>query len=560
MLTTQSHRTAAGATALAALLTAGFTALPAHADGGAALTVDVPATIQLPVTTPNDPGADPRSALPIRLGRTGSSPLHKVSIDFVTGEDLFKVADLHAEGNGCTAKDDFTWCDEGDLDTDGVDTPQKFWLTPNPAAKAGATTKLHLTVSAAGVPSVQQDVTVTVGGPDLLAKQPAPADHVKPGSTLAPAVEFTNLGQLPTGELVVEFTAMDGLDPEQLASNCEYAQVKPVFSGPGQQNRPGRTDAICTLKLAVAPGEVYTLDPIRLGVSPTAYATHSEIAVFPAEDAPFSDAPQWRATESFHPGTGAPLTATRTTDPSLGSTPRKPYDNRADLEVSVDNTADFLALGSWAPQPGGARGTLTAGLRNDGPAAIEFDRSGEDVADVRVTLPQGVTATEVPAGCLQAQLTTPGTVYVCRTSFMAPVGAGFDFDFGLRLADPGTARTATVDFQSEEGINNPAPVKLPWDPNPANDAVTVTLGGPGAGATPSTAPTATPTAGSSATPTPAAAVLPAADDQPPAGQDLAYTGGGNDAGTLAIAGGTAVLLGGAALAYAARRRKPAPRD
>ncbi|WP_370217658.1 hypothetical protein [Kitasatospora sp. GAS1066B] len=550
MLSARTRRaTAAGATALTALLTAGLTALPAHADSGQ-LQLFVPGSVQVPMTAPADPASDPNSMVLVNVGRTGTDTVHNAQVAFDTS-GLANVAAFHVQdnpGTPCSTKATVVTCAAGDLSYPSINITEHFWLTAATGVKPGTSGVLHVTESAPGMTSVSHDVKVSAGGPDLKVKDLGQVTHAKPGGTLSPVIEVANLGQLPTTKLVVEMTATDGLELKQRAANCEYADRKEiVYSGPGapaNQNRPAATDVICYVDATVAPGEVYKIDPIQFGVSPTAYATFSDIEVFTSEDAPFSQAPQWRANESFRAGTSAPLMAAKTVDAALLSAPRHTYDNQAHLEVAVDNTADFVALGNWAPQAGGKQGTLSVGLRNDGPASIIYGRSGEDAADIRVVLPQGVTATKVPSGCLQPSPKDAPSTYRCETSYMIVVGNKISYDFGLQVDDPTAVPNAQISLVSSEDPS----AKLAFDPNAANNTLQVALGAQPT-TTPSTAP-ATATTQAAATAGPATATKAA-------GQDLAFTGGGSNSGTIAAVGAGVVVLGAGALVYANRRRKAA---
>lgn len=226
--------------------------------------------------------------------------------------------------------------------------------------------------------------------------------------------------------------------------------------------------------------------------------------------------------------------------------------------VKAQNTADFVALGGWKPQAGGKEGTLEVGLRNDGPASV-WMQSGDSAADVQVALPVGVTVAKAPAACLVQNVADSGgvTVYSCGTGPQQVTGAKLVFDFTLRVDDPTAVRTAKVTFRDD---NTPASLTssatLKFDPNPANNAADVALGLQPASPSPraSTAPAAAASPATATTPTPA---TPAPAKAAGATQDLAFTGGGSDSGTIAAAGAGVIVLGAGALLYANRRRKAA---
>ncbi|GAA1221723.1 hypothetical protein GCM10009665_09920 [Kitasatospora nipponensis] len=549
----------AGTTALVALLWAATGTLPAQA-ADQQLKLFLPATMQLPMTAPADPMNDAYSAPNPRVGRTGSTPLHQVQVSF-DATALAGIADFHVQfGSGftCATKGSVVTCDEGDLNYDSINVLQHYWLTSVAGVKPGTTGLLHVTASSPDAPSTSSDVRVSVGGPDLKIKELDQAQHVKPGGTVSPVIEFANLGQVATSKVVVELTVEDGLTADRRASNCEYAQTKPTG---GAKQWPGDTEVICALDVAVAPGEVYRLDPIELGVSASAWATEVGLAVYSGEDAPFSQAPGWRAADTFQRGTGAALGGTRTEDAALLGSPRHVYDNSFEYGVLTDNTADLVTLGSWAPQGDGKQGVLSVGLRNDGPASIEYAHSGNDVADVRVTLPHGVTATKVPAECHQQEMTDHSLAYRCETSDIVLTGYRAGFDLTLQVDDPAAAPQVKVDLQDESNWNDPKAASFAFDPNPANNTVQVALGA--ARATASATPTgaaAAPVAATSAAGTPRASATPSDptenhDTTAAPGTELAFTGGGAGAGTIAALGTGVLALGIGALAFATRRRR-----
>jgi hypothetical protein len=557
---------ALGTSTIAALLVTGTAALPAQA-AGSQLQLFPPSSVQLPLTAPANPSSDPNSLVSLRYGRTGSGTVHQVQLTF-DASALAGIADFHYQGN-CTTKGTVFTCAEDDLHLDSINATQTFWLTAAPGVRPGTSGKLHVSLTSSDAASTSSDIKVSVGGPDLRIKDPDQVRHAKPGGTVQEALEVANLGQLPTDKLVVEVLAVQGLQLNQRAANCEYADIKAsVYTGPGApqfKNTPARTEAICTVNAAVAPGEVYRIDPVQLGISSDAYASILHLGVFSSEDAPYAQSSLWRAHDHFTRGTGTPLTAARTTDPALLSAPRHTYDNQAQTEVTADNTADFSALGSWAPQDGGKQGTLSVGLHNAGPASIIFGGSGEDPADVRLQLPQGVTVTKAPDGCRLPDKAKP-LMYDCATSYMIVKDYSLGYDFGLSVNDPAAAPHAQIDLVLDTDFNNPKPATLAFDPNPANNAISIALGAQPVGnpiPSPSASATGTPGTGtgtgSGSTPGAGSTATATATPAGSSAKGLAFTGGGSDAAPIAAVGGGAVLIGAGALFYA-RRRKAATRS
>ncbi|WP_035847823.1 hypothetical protein [Kitasatospora azatica] len=560
MFSTRTRRAAIG-TAAAGLLAAAATAVPAHA-AGISLQLRLPNSLQIPLTPPADPASDSNSLLEVSISSTGGSQIDQAKLTF-DASALAGIADFHAKGSTCTAQGAVTTCTESHLPAGGTGIGDHLWLTAAPGVKPGTTGVLHVALSSAEATGTSADLKVTVGGPDLKLKDFPQVSHAKPGDTLSPVVEVANLGQLPTSKLYLEFVLPDGLAADQRAANCVYADVPATVTGVldtiGSPRLPAETVGECIVDAAVAPGEVYRIDPVKLGVTKTAFAVRGGISVFTTEDARNAQYPQWNKQYKLRAGTGTPLTATKITDDALLHAPRRSGDNLGDLEVSADNTANFVALGSWAPQGDGKQGTLSVGLRNDGPASIIYGGSGDDPADLRVVLPQGSTVTKSPADCYLRDKASP-LVYICRASYMVPAGSKTGFDFQLQV-DPSTAPTAQAYLVSAYELDNAKPSTLSFDPNPADNSVQVSLVAQPSGSTVSPTPSASRagSTGAAASPTASApredstdpAVVHAGDD----GTGLAFTGGGSNAGVIAAIGGGLAVVGGGAVFYATRRRK-----
>ncbi|MEW1907050.1 hypothetical protein AB0442_01130 [Kitasatospora sp. NPDC085895] len=553
-------------TAVAAAAVTAATAVPAHA-AGTKLTFDVADSVQISAK-PVTPGQFDEN-LHLRIGRTGTVAAKDVKVAFDTA-GLAGVAQLTVPN--CTTSGTVVTCDAHTIDYDSINITQNPWLSAVAGAKPGSSGKLHVTLTASNAEPAEKDIRVDVGGPDFKTKDLAPQKGVKPGTVVAPAVEFANAGDVAATRLVVAIDAVSGLDFKKRPSNCEFAAV-----GEGAWNQkswPGETMAVCTLDVALAPGTVHTLDPLQFGVTGSAWYTFTDISLYATEDAQYSSIPRWRADHRFQRGTDAPLTVRATEDPALLAAPRHSYDNRVELEVAAANTADFSALGAWNPADGGKRGTLTVGYRNAGPASI-FYRSGNDVVKVQVQFPKGVTVIKVPTGCTPKtwengrQVEHPDK-YLCDTSMWISSGTRKTFDFGISL-DAGTTRaTVPVTLQDETSLYGGGATagNLTFDPNHANEALSVVLGSEPSGSIPTGA--ATPTSGSTAS-TPPVVVRPTgsasasaapvtASPSPSAstgGGALAFTGA-SGLGTITAAGTGAVLIGGAVF-LATRRRKGAHR-
>lgn len=578
-----SRRRALYAPLTIAAVVLGATAVPAQADDlKLTFTGTSNSAVQIP-TKPAQPGQFGQNLF-VEIGRVGAGTAHDVKVVFDT-TDLTGVADLTVPG--CSTAGKTISCDEHELNFDRINLLYHPWLSAVQGAAPGSHGILHLKLTASNAQSASMDVRVDVGGPDFKAKPLGDQNNVKPGTVLTPSVEFANVGDLPASKVVVAVDAISGIEFKQRPSNCEFAS-EPDGSW-GDKNWPGDTVAICTVDATVAPGQVVTLDPLQLGITNSAWYTFADVTVYPTEDAQFSQIPDWRRRLTFQRGTGPALGAKPASDPGLITAPRKSYDNQVEQNVLATNTADFSALGAWAPN-GDKQGTLSVGFRNSGPASI-FYRSGDAVVTVQAEIPSGVTVTKVPDGCRPKtwengkQVAHPNK-YLCESPVFVASGLEKVFQFGLSI-DAGTTRpTVPVTLQDQDSLYNvnSTIAKLSFEPDPSHESVSVPLGtqpsgsipsstpssGTSQSSTPSTRPTSappiaqptatpsapgqTPSATASAAPVPTANATASPSARALSG-DLAHTGSD---GTLLIAGtGAAAIALGGVLFTVARRRKTA---
>ncbi|NEE11263.1 peptidase, partial [Streptomyces sp. SID7499] len=189
-----------------------------------------------------------------------------------------------------------------------------------------------------------------------------------------------------------------------------------------------------------------------------------------------------------------------------------------EADFRTENTADFVAYGDQVAGPEGATVKADIGFRNEGPAWIGHIRSGEDVATVDFTVPQGASVIAKPERCravtadgkYREDQTSPAPRYTCDTSMTVRDGSGLDLPFELRVdrAVVGASGAVTV---RNTWLQNPA---LPFDPKPANNTAYLVLngegdgsggataGGDGGSGEPSTPPTSAPDPGKSPSGTP----------------------------------------------------------
>ncbi|MDH6576733.1 hypothetical protein [Kitasatospora sp. MAP5-34] len=505
------------------------------------------------------------------LGRVGNGTAHGVKVTYdATG--LAGLAQLAVPG--CAAAGPVFTCDQDDVAFNGVGLSRQPTLRAVQNVRLGAVGTLHVTVKSSNAATASADVKVAVGGPDLKLKALAEQSKVKPGSPLDEVVEFANLGNQPTSEVVLTANLTAGLTAGQRPSNCEFAD-KPAQQSAGNSNntRPPVTLAVCTVDAAVGPGEVFRLDTLKLGVAATASFEAATFQLFGDENDANSPVPGWRKNEHLVRGTAPALGAAKATDPALLAAPRQGSDYSSGQKVTADFTADLSATSQWTPGPGADEGTLTIGIRNSGPASYNDPSAGDLSPRVHVVLPQGVTVSDLPGNVCGSttswhnRTVSPATRYFCGSPAWMPVGYQQTYSLHLKLATGVDRVTVPVTLQNyaSEVDNSSTSAIMPWDHNPANDVASATLVRLGGGSTPptstpSTRPTSAPTGRPTPTSTGTDPAVVVAGSFPPAAVSMTNTDGrlastGNSGtGTMIVAGSAAVAIGAGLVLVATRRR------
>ncbi|MEU9707298.1 peptidase [Streptomyces sp. NPDC047967] len=482
------------------------------------------------------------------------------------------VADVEFAGEGnpdCEVTGTKAVCEDWGI-WPGLDDAVNLFVTAADGSENGDTGTITVTGEADGATFTPFTTRLTVGGPDLVMERLPFRTELTPGEKQQAPITFANRGTRDADGVLLTLRYSRGLDIPQRYSNCEYTVDAP------DQPDFGSTTALCSVEGAFEAGATYTLaTPLTLEATQRAY--YDTFLYRVQEDSAAQRAAQ-RAGATFERGTGGVLKAVPVKKgPAARSTDLDPYDNQQDVDFRTKNTADFVAYGDDVAGPEGSTVKADIGFRNEGPAWIGHIRSGEDVATVDFTVPQGASVTSKPERCraVQADGTyredqkSPAPRYVCNTSMSVRDGAGLDLPFELRVdkAMVGASGEVTV---RDTWLQKP---KLPFDPNPANntaylilngegdgsDSGGATEGGDGGSGEPSTPPTSTPapeesapgTSGTSGTTTSGGSSAGTAGGSGGGGGGLASTGS-----VALIASGTAAaaLAAGLVLFTAARRR------
>ncbi|MFD3657883.1 peptidase [Streptomyces sp. NPDC058620] len=371
----------------------------------------------------------------------------------------------------------------------GLSTLAELGLAAAEGGKDGASGTIKVTGSAEGATFVPFSTKVTIGGPDLVMKQLPFKQETVPGQVQPAPVTFTNAGTTAADGVLLTLMYSRGLELPERYANCEYTE------GAGPQAGIPWSTALCSFPGSYEAGATYTLaEP--LSVKATERAFHDTFVYRVNEDSAEQRAAQ-RAGARFDQGSGRALTLKKA--PNALSADLAPRDNQQEVDFRTKNTADFAAYGDTATGAEGDTVTATIGFHNDGPAWIGHLRSGEPVATLDLTVPEGATVTGKPDSC--RGVTAQGTYreeqlgaprYVCETGMTVRDGADIARSFDLKITKLVRDASGAVTVRNTR-LADPA---LPFDPKPANNTARLVLNGTGSQDSGGTADGSTGTSGS----------------------------------------------------------------
>jgi hypothetical protein len=415
-------------------------------------------------------------------------------------------------------------------------------IVPKAGAADGDEGDLKVTASADGLAAVSDTAKVSIGEGVDLAAEIAPDLSQAPGAAYEEKVGVQNVGAVTAHGAVLLFYGDYAIEAGATRySNCTYD---------GDQYRA------CTFEGDLASGKSYgSTFPFRLRADTAAPGRDfiEFVWLTPAE---------WAAQKTFlqkmgygdvigQPGSGpaislaekakAPVEQPEAAAAKSANSPKQvdedPSNNWTDSTITVtgNQKADVSAFGDTATGAVGAEVEVEFGNKNNGPAAIDYGRGGDYIAEVLFTVPSGSTAVQVPVACYpvvgdEVDFEHPGKAgaakYLCASAIQLPVGATDTFVFKLRIT------TATPDAKGEVKVTDFFTGRLDplIDANPANNVAYVVLN---------------PTAPSTDGPTPG----PSTDTN---GGGLPVTG--TPVIVIAVSG-VALLVAGFVLYRTARRRR-----
>lgn len=577
-------RRAAGSLAAAGLLAAATlagAAAPANAADTQVFTLGGPAETAL---NPYPESGEPRHST---VGITVNNPSQDDEHDedggygghFTLTFDLSGidgVADVAFDGESSSADCEITGtkavCEDWGI-WPGSQPAVDLLATAAEGSEAGATGTIKVTGEAEGVTFTPFTTRLTVGGTDLVMERLPFDQELNPGDKQQAPITFTNRGTRAADGVLLTLLYSRGLDIPQRYTNCEYTVDDPDDPGIGY------TTALCSVEGSFEAGATYTL-ATPLTIEATSRAFYDTFVYRIHEDGAAQRAAQ-RAGAPFERGDGSVLKAVlvKKKGAAARSSDLNPRDNQQEVDFRTKNTADFVAYGDEASGAAGTTVKADIGFRNEGPAWIGHIRSGEDVATVDFTVPQGASVTAKPDRCravtaegkYREDQKSPAPRYTCDTSMTVRDGEGLDLPFELRIDKALIGASGKVTVRNIR-LQNPA---LPFDPKPANNTAFLILNGEGGGS--GSGGTTGGSDGGSGEPSTPPTTTPEPEESPSgtSGSSASTTSGGGSAGTTGGSGGglastgsialiasgtaAAALAAGLLLFTAARRRAAAQR-
>ncbi|MGC4894443.1 LPXTG cell wall anchor domain-containing protein [Micromonospora sp. DT31] len=300
-------------------------------------------------------------------------------------------------------------------------------------AEDGDAGTLKVTLSATGFDGVSHEAKVRVGEGVDLAAGPEATVSAAPGKNFTAPLKVTNAGGTTAKGASVIFYNDYGLNATKHYSNCTYV---------GDELRTCRFDEELPAGSTFGATLPYALGTDTLAPS---YKYGQTLWMTPAE---FEDYTNYLGNYDVtigKPGTDGKLTLAEATGRVAArgaQADKRPENNGMLLQVKVTgtNSTDLEALGATVSGPVGAKVKATVGLRNNGPATLDYSHAGSSVTYLAFDVPKGTTTTAVPENCSPVkgdEWGEPGQAggrhYRCYFDSFLKAGATVTLDFGLKI-------------------------------------------------------------------------------------------------------------------------------
>ncbi|MFD7717944.1 peptidase [Streptomyces sp. NPDC059814] len=553
-------RRAAGGFAAAGLMAAGSLTLTAPAQAAVpAFTLGGPAETALhpyPAT-----GAPQKASLDFTVNNPSEDEEngafqgeYTVRFDLSGIEGVADVSFGDEGGADCTTTGTRAVCHDWGI-FPGLSTLAELDVTAAQGSEDGDTGAIEVTAEADGATFTSFTALVGVGGPDLSMERLPFTTELEPGDTQPVPVTFTNNGTRAADGVLLTLRYTRGMEFTERYQNCEYSESDLGMGSPGAW-----TTALCSFDGSYEPGVAYTLaEPPAIRATERAF--YDSFLYRVEENGSAARAAQ-RAGAEYSPGKGATL-ALRKASAAL-TADLDPSDNQQDVDFRTANSADFAAYGDRAEGDAGDSVEVNVGFRNRGPAWIGYIRSGEDVATVDVTVPEGASVVTKPGTCRGVTADgeyredqTAAPRYFCSTPMSVREDADFALPFELKIVKRVEGASGKVVVRN----THLAEPKLPFDPEPANNTASLVLNAGDSGSGDSGATTGDGDAASGGSAATGGSAGGAGDSGGSAsggsggttgssatGSSSTGTTGGDSGGGLAATGSVALTIGVAALA------------
>ncbi|MFE4060876.1 hypothetical protein ACFXP3_32050 [Streptomyces sp. NPDC059096] len=404
-----------------------------------------------PLVYPDDPAQ-------ISWGLPGD-PDGGTARDVVVTLDVSGIS-AFADFSGISCSDDLCSWPVRDIEADGF-SGGLLEVMAKPDAPLGTTGTARLTATSSNGTIAPLTVQVTVGTMDLVVNRLPQKNGAQPGSSLEAPITVANMGSMTSPGVELTLTTTQGLDFAPRFANCAYGTTDDFPYGHGRT----LDSAVCRVDTPLEPGKRYRLSaPVGVDVKGTALFEFLDYRVKPPADTV--------TTAGDSRDAGAPVL---TLVQDGAAPPPGTVTEQAMWMINAANTADLAVTGDSAAAGPGTEVTLTAKLRNDGPATFDLLTSDDQIG-LLVDIPEGTTAVRVPERCrpwngLGTDDPRPGAPqYLCEFRGPFPVGRSVDLPFTLRVAEDAPATTgATMRTMSVNGG------ELTFDTHKANNTAEFTV-------------------------------------------------------------------------------------
>lgn len=256
-------------------------------------------------------------------------------------------------------------------------------------------------------PALAIDRPLTAGAPVQVS--------AAPGGTFQASLSVTNTGSTAVDGVAIYFGMIRGFRSPARFANCAYDSY-------GLQG--------CRFDQVVQPGRTYRVT-VPLQVPADAYAPGAMTVRFEWLTGAQYDAQGGHGPWTTGDGETLQLAEVDAGDAGLGTW------QAVHIDVTGAQGADLAARGSKVYGGVGDLVEVKAGVRNNGPATLDWISAGTSPGLVIVTIPPGTSVETKPAQCSLAGAdlqTQPGSVqYACRTANRFDVGVAYTWAFGLRI-------------------------------------------------------------------------------------------------------------------------------